>query len=67
MPGVLARVTQMIGAAGADVIDVEHQRLFNDLAPRDAQLDVVMETKGRAHVEKILGALRDAGFPADTV
>ena len=67
VPGVLARVTQMIGAAGADVIDVEHQRLFNDLAPRDAQLDVVMETKGRAHVEKILGALRDAGFPADTV
>jgi threonine dehydratase len=67
VPGVLACVTQMIGAAGADVIDVEHQRLFNNLAPRQAELDVVMETKGAAHVERIVAALRDAGFPAETV
>ena len=67
VPGVLSRVTQMIGAAGADVIDIEHQRLFNNLAPREAELHVVMETKGAAHVERILGKLREAGFPAETV
>ena len=63
-PGTLARVTQMIGAAGADIIDIEHQRLFNKLAPRQAELDVVMETRGRAHVDRILLTLEAAGFPA---
>lgn len=64
VPGVLAKVTQMIGSSGADVIDIEHQRLFNQLAPRQAELDVVMETRGSVHVEQILRTLQDAGFPA---
>lgn len=67
VPGVLSKVTQMIGAAGADVIDIEHQRLFNVLAPREAELHVVMETKGAAHVESILARLRAEGFPAESV
>lgn len=67
VPGVLSRVTQMIGAAGADVIDIEHQRLFNNLAPREAELHVVMETKGAQHVEHILTQLRQADFPAETM
>lgn len=67
VPGVLSKVTQMIGAAGADVIDIEHQRLFNVLAPREAELHVVMETRGEEHVQKILTQLREAGFPAELV
>jgi threonine dehydratase len=64
VPGVLSRVTQMIGAEGADIIDIEHQRLFNNLGPRHAELDVVMETHGTSHVARILETLRGAGFPA---
>jgi threonine dehydratase len=67
VPGVLARVTQMIGAAGGDIIDIEHQRLFTGLSPRQAELDVVMETRGQAHVDRILASLRDAGFPAQSL
>ncbi|HEB51825.1 MAG TPA: threonine ammonia-lyase [bacterium] len=67
VPRVLARVTQLIGALGADVVDVEHQRLFNDVAPREAELHVVMETRGAAHVERILAELREAGFAAKAV
>ncbi len=63
-PGVLARVTQMIGASGADIIDITHQRLFTHLPPRQAELDVIMETRGRAHVDQILLTLESAGFPA---
>lgn len=65
VPGVLSRVTQLIGAAGADVVDVEHQRLFNHLAPREAELHVVMETKGEPHVQQLLAQLADAGFQAE--
>lgn len=67
VPGVLARVTQMIGAAGADIIDIEHQRLFTGLAPRQAELHVVMETRGKVHVEQILASLQGAGFPAQSL
>ncbi len=67
VPGVLARVTQMIAAAGADIIDIEHQRLFTGLAPRDAELDVVMETRGKVHVDQILATLQAAGFRAHSL
>lgn len=67
VPGVLSRVTQMIGAEGADIIDIEHQRLFTNLGPRHAELDVVMETYGTAHVARILETLKAAGFPARPV
>jgi threonine dehydratase len=67
VPGVLARVTQMIGASGADIIDIEHQRLFTGMAPRQAELDVVMETRGKGHLDQILASLRGAGFPAESL
>ncbi len=67
VPGVLSRVTQMIGAEGADIIDIEHQRLFTSLGPRHAELDVVLETYGTAHVERILSTLAAAGYPAHTI
>jgi threonine dehydratase len=63
-PGVLSRVTRIIGASGADIIDIEHQRLFSAVPARQAELDVVMETRGRAHVERILADLQGNGFPA---
>ena len=67
VPGVLARVTQMVGAAGADIIDIEHQRLFTGLGPRQAELHIVMETRGTAHVEQIVASLQGAGFPAQVL
>jgi threonine dehydratase len=63
-PGVLSRVTKIIASSGADIIDIEHQRLFSAVPARQAELDVVMETRGRAHVERILSDLQQNGFPA---
>ena len=37
------------------------------LAPRQAELDVVMETRGKAHVDQILASLQGAGFPAQAL
>jgi threonine dehydratase len=67
VPGVLARVTQMIGASGGDIIDIEHQRLFTGLAPRQAELHVVMETRGKPHLDQILASLQRAGFDAQSL
>ncbi|MCA8976235.1 MAG: threonine ammonia-lyase [Planctomycetes bacterium] len=64
LPGTLAQITEMIGAAGADIVDIEHERLFVEVAGRHAELVVVMETHGSSHVDRILTSLRDAGFKA---
>ena len=40
--------------------------VFSGLPPRCAELVVEMETRGRAHVDLILGELTGAGFPART-
>ena len=66
-PGVLSRVARLIGATGADIIDIAHERVFSALPPRSAALVVDLETRGRAHVEQILRELAAAGFPAVAV
>ncbi|MGE3174410.1 MAG: threonine ammonia-lyase [Planctomycetota bacterium] len=67
VPGVLSSVTRLIGDTGADIIDITHQRTFSRLPPRFAELDVIVETRGRDHVEAILTALRQQGFQASVV
>ncbi len=67
LPGVLSRVTRLIGDSGADIIDITHQRTFTRLPPRCAELDVILETRGQAHVDEILALLRGEGFPAQPI
>ncbi len=62
-PGVLAKVSGLIGEQGANIVEVYHQRLFYDLPIKEADMDVVVETLDMAHVERLIGALNDAGFP----
>jgi len=64
VPGVLARVTRLIGDTGADIIDITHERTFTKQPPRCAELDVTCETRGRAHVEALLALLHGQGFRA---
>ena len=61
-PGALARVATLIGDSGGNIVEIYHQRLFQDVPVRRADLDVVLETRDRRHVENIVGALKDAGF-----
>lgn len=63
-PGLLGTVAQLIGDAGGNIIEVYHQRLFHDVPLKQAELDVVLETRDSNHVAAILEALRDAGHQA---
>ncbi len=63
-PGALARVAQTIGEAGGNIVEIYHQRLFHDVPVKRADLDVVIETIDRGHVDAIRDALRAAGFEA---
>ena len=61
-PGQLELVSHIIGAGGANVMAVHHDRTDVDLDIRDAILEITMETQDRAHARRIIEALREAGF-----
>ena len=63
LPGVLSQVSGVIGGLGGNIVEVHHQRLFHDTSVKRAELDVVVETQNRRHVDTIIDALVAAGFP----
>jgi threonine dehydratase len=65
VPGSLARITAIVSDAGANIDEVHHQRAFTMLAAQNVEIELVVQTRGRAHVEALLQALRAAGFEAE--
>lgn len=63
-PGVLSRIAGIIGATGGNIIETYHQRLFFQIPVKRADIDVVVETRDRAHVDVIIGKLMEGGYPA---
>lgn len=63
-PGSLAKIAGLIGAAGGNIIEVNHQRLFGNVAAKSADLDLVIETRDAPHVEEILKNLSQEKFNA---
>ena len=61
-PGILAGVAATIGDKGGNIVEVYHQRLFHDVPVKLADLDVVIETRNKAHVEEIVAALQAKGY-----
>lgn len=65
VPGELARAATIVGKTGANIEEVEHQRAFTTLPAQNAQLEMVLQTRGPEHIEEVLRALREAGLPAE--
>ena len=61
LPGQLARVAGLIGKAGGNIVEVQHQRLFGVVA-KATELDVTVETRGRDHMRELVTALEAEGF-----
>jgi len=64
LPGALATVTACLAEANANIEEVHHQRAFTNLPLQTAEVEFVLQTRGREHVEEIIRALRAAGFAA---
>src|SRR5438067_1591594 len=63
IPSALSRLSGVIGKHSGNIVEVHHQRLFHDTSVKRAELDVVVETQNRRHVEVLIAALIAAGFP----
>jgi threonine dehydratase len=66
-PGQLARVAQLLGDAEANIVEVSHQRVFSDLPAKGTLLEVVIETRDRAHLDATVAKLKAAGFEVEVV
>jgi threonine dehydratase len=61
-PGILGQIASRLGEFGANILAVDHHRLFLDVPAKGAKLDVTMETRDAAHAEQIFRALAADGY-----
>ncbi|MCM3565763.1 threonine ammonia-lyase [Hydrogenophaga intermedia] len=64
VPGNLARITALVAEAGANIDEVHHQRAFTLLAAQNVEIELVLQTRGHAHVQQVIDVLNAAGFGA---
>ena len=67
VPGALADVATLLGRLGANIDEVQHQRAFSSLSVERAQIEVVVQTRGVAHIEQVLAAMREQGYRAERI
>jgi threonine dehydratase len=63
-PGELARICHHVAVAGANILDVEHNRAFSNLEVGGVEIDLTLETRGPEHVINLLSTLREDGIEA---
>lgn len=61
-PGALAGLLAALADSRANVIAVEHVRDGVELAVGETGVELTIETRGPAHLERVLGALQGAGY-----
>jgi len=72
-PGVLGQIATELGQLGANILEVEHRRLYLDVPAKGARLDVTIETRDSSHADEIFRALQTCGYqptrihPADAM
>ncbi|MEL7481003.1 MAG: threonine ammonia-lyase [Pseudomonadota bacterium] len=62
-PGLLARVSKIIGDSGANIMEVAHNRIALDVPAKGAEFDILIETRDAQHTQEVVDALSQAGYP----
>jgi threonine dehydratase len=66
-PGELGRLLELLGMAGANIVDVVHVREGVDLHVRETVVQLVIETRDAAHAGDVMAGLAAAGYEARTL
>jgi threonine dehydratase len=61
-PGGLAQLLAELADAGANVLEVEHDRTTSSLHIGEVEVRLQLETRGATHAETVLTRLRDHGY-----
>ncbi|ATB28089.1 threonine ammonia-lyase [Melittangium boletus] len=61
-PGMLARLTAEIAQQSANVVEIYHNRAFSKAGLGEVAVEVTLETRGRNHIEELMGSLAQNGW-----
>jgi threonine dehydratase len=66
-PGSLAALLTRLGEGGANLIDVDHVREGVGLSVGETGVELVLETRGPDHAERLLQQIREIGYTPDVL
>jgi threonine dehydratase len=66
-PGALFNVARIFDQQRVNIIEVYHQRVFTTLPAKGLITDIECETRDRAHLDRLIKALGDAGYETSPV
>lgn len=61
-PGGLAALLQVIAREEANILRIEHHRVFTDTSFWETEVELTLETRDRRHIEALIDALRETGY-----
>jgi threonine dehydratase len=61
-PGALYNVARIFDAQRVNILELSHQRIFTNLPAKGLSLDVECETRDRAHLDRLMTAIGEAGY-----
>jgi threonine dehydratase len=64
-PGALAAITAKVYEAGANIIEVNHSRIFTRLPAKDTVIEVECEARDPAAIDDVVARLEAAGFEVE--
>ena len=66
-PGTLGPIVTLLGTLNANILEVDHRRLFLDVPAKGAKLDITIETRDHAHADEIFKALEAGGYHPERI
>jgi threonine dehydratase len=66
-PGGLATLLAAVANTGANIVDVSHVREGLDLHVRETAVEMVLETRGHDHAQRVLKTLQTEGYKAQVL
>jgi len=66
IPGVLEKITGAIARHQGNILEVKHQRLLYEIPIKMAEIDIMLETRGKDQLDRIMKELKSLGFVART-
>ncbi|MBY0273657.1 MAG: threonine ammonia-lyase [Alphaproteobacteria bacterium] len=64
VPGVLEKIAGAIAKHQGNILEVKHQRFLYEIPIKMAEIEIMLETRGKSHLERIMRELESLGFTA---
>lgn len=66
-PGSLQRLLATVATAGANVVNVHHERWLNKVTVGEVEINLALETRNARHVDQLISILKSEGYHVSIV